>query len=151
MAQPVIAFENNIMYNQGGSILGVADDTVAEEKKKVLTEEQGEVEVMSDDSNEHPVHLKEFDEISEPDTVYRNQRKRYPWWVRNVDEPTIAIDRTRTRRMNFRKTTLTLASRFFTPQNLEEMVEKYSKSGISQYIGRRRKNARAASKKMEIR
>jgi hypothetical protein len=37
--------------------------------------------------------------------------------------------------MNFRKTTLTLASRFFTPQNLEEMVEKYSKSGISQYIG----------------
>lgn len=82
-----------------------------------------------------PRFLKQADEIAEPDPVHRNQRKRYPWWVRSVDEPTIAIDKARIRRMDFSKTTLVPAARFFTPENLEEMVNKFAKTGISRYIG----------------
>jgi reductive dehalogenase len=73
--------------------------------------------------------------LIEPEVVYRDQTKRYPWWVRSVDKPTVAIDRSTAKPMDFSKTTANLAARFFKRHNLEEMVNKYKETGLIRYIG----------------
>lgn len=100
-----------------------------------MSYESSEEETIVNGSREGVLPLKQVDEISKPDPVHRNQRKRYPWWVRSVNEPTIAIDRDKLRRMKISKATLSSAARFFTPENLEEMVNKFAEIGISRYIG----------------
>ena len=74
-------------------------------------------------------------EISHEDAVYRNQKGRYPWWVKSIDEPTIEIDRSQLKRMHPFKSTLNPFGRFFKPESLEEDVEKHKNIGIAQYIG----------------
>ena len=50
---------------------------------------------------------------SDSGPVYRDQRKRYPWWVKSVNEPTTAIDRNKHKRMDARKLTIDLVNRFY--------------------------------------
>jgi reductive dehalogenase len=74
-------------------------------------------------------------EHPEQETVYRDQRKRYPWWVKSVDEITTATDKSKAKPYDITKSTFTFASRFFTSKNLEKMVEKHAENGLIRYIG----------------
>jgi reductive dehalogenase len=77
-----------------------------------------------------PVRTAEDDPI-----VYRNQKKRYPWWVKSVNEPTTAIDRDKHRRMNMERLTVDLVSRFYHGKNRAEVVNRMANVGLPQYIG----------------
>ena len=84
---------------------------------------------------EHPGALNQVDQAFESEPVYRDQRKRYPWWVKSVDEITTTIDRSKAKPMDINKTTVLVENRFFTPDNLEEMAKKYSEKGLTRYTG----------------
>jgi reductive dehalogenase len=75
------------------------------------------------------------DMTSDSGPVYRDQRKRYPWWVKSVNEPTTAIDRNKHRRMDARKLTIDLVNRFYHAKDRAEVVDKTSLTGLPQYIG----------------
>lgn len=91
--------------------------------------------ITAQNEGEHPDALNQVDQAFESEPVYRNQRKRYPWWVESVDEITTATDRSKAKPMDIRKSTVLIENRFFTPENLEEMVKKYSEKGLTRYTG----------------
>ena len=74
-------------------------------------------------------------EIDLSEVEYREQKSRYPWWVKNVEELTTEIDRSQLKRMNFRKNTVVPNARFFKPETLEEDIKKCANIGVTQYIG----------------
>ncbi len=84
---------------------------------------------------EHSEPLSQADQTPEPETVYRDQKKRYPWWVKSVDEITTATDKSKLKRMDIFKSTVLAENRFFTPENLKESVEKYAEKGLTRYTG----------------
>lgn len=88
-----------------------------------VTSKKEEKAAVSD--GEHP----------EQDTVYRDQRKRYPWWVKSVDEITTATDKSKAKPMDISKATFSPPARFFKPHNIEEEAAKAAGFGISQHIG----------------
>ncbi len=84
---------------------------------------------------EHPEQVNQAGQALEPDTVYRDQRKRYPWWVKSVDEITTATDKSKVKPYDITKSTVNLANRFFNSENLEKMVETHAENGLIRYIG----------------
>lgn len=84
---------------------------------------------------EHPEQVNQAGQAPEPAPVYRNQKKRYPWWVKSVNEPTTAIDRERHRRMDAKRLTIDLVGRFNHKENRAEVVRKTANLGLPQYIG----------------
>jgi len=91
-------------------------------------------EAADRDADEIGLPLPHTDETPDPIPVYRNQRKRYPWWVKSVNEPTTAIDRDTHRRMNRDRLTIDLVDRFHHAKNREEVVSKTANTGMRQYI-----------------
>jgi len=77
----------------------------------------------------------QVDEAPDPIPVYRNQKKRYPWWVKSVDETTTVVDLERHKRMNPERLTVDLVSRFYHKKDREEVVGNKAKLGLPQYIG----------------
>ena len=75
------------------------------------------------------------DESPDPNPVYRNQKKRYPWWVKSVSEPTTAIDRDKHRRIDRDRLTVDLVARFHHAKNRAEVVNRMANVGLPQYIG----------------
>jgi reductive dehalogenase len=89
----------------------------------------------SESASDEPDTIKPVEENFDPEPVYRSQKKRYPWWVKSVERPTIAVDRGKAERMQLQKTTFSPPARFFKPHNIEEMAAKAADFGISRYIG----------------
>ena len=92
-------------------------------------------ETTVSDAGEVGLPSNQVDEAADPALVYRNQRKRYPWWVKGVNEPTTAIDRERHRRMNPERLVEDMVSRFYYGKNREEIVRKRAHLSLPQYIG----------------
>jgi reductive dehalogenase len=100
-----------------------------------MTHELTGEETTVNDAGEIGLPSGQVDEAPDPAPVYRNQRKRYPWWVKSVNEPTIATDRERHRRMDAERLTLDLVGRFYHKENRAEVVNKTANLGLPQYIG----------------
>jgi reductive dehalogenase len=92
-------------------------------------------ETTVNDAGEIGLPSGQVDEAPDPAPVYRNQRKRYPWWVKSVDEPTTAIDRNKHKRINMERLTVDLVGRFHHAKNRAEVVNRAASVGLPQYIG----------------
>ncbi|MBW2062312.1 MAG: hypothetical protein JRI95_12240 [Deltaproteobacteria bacterium] len=92
-------------------------------------------ETTVNDAGEIGLPSGQVDEAPDPAPVYRNQRKRYPWWVKSVNEPTTATDRERHRRMDKERLTTDLVGRFYHKEDRAEVVNKTANLGLPQYIG----------------
>lgn len=69
--------------------------------------------------------------------VYRNQRKRFPWWVKSVDAPTIEVDLARAERPNLKKTAA-LWARHVHRDDYEDFIKEFPDAGLKYYIGEKR-------------
>ncbi len=100
-----------------------------------MTHELSGEETTVNDAGEIGLPSGQVDEAPDPAPVYRNQRKRYPWWVKSVNEPTTAIDRDKHKRMDRERLTVDLVGRFYHKENRAEVANKTANLGLPQYIG----------------
>jgi len=100
-----------------------------------MTRELFVEETTINDADDSGLPSEQVDETPESAPVYRNQRNRYPWWVKSVNESTTAIDRERHRRMNPERLLVDLVSRFYHKKDREDVVKKKASLGLPQYIG----------------
>ena len=61
--------------------------------------------------------------------AYRNQKKRYPWWVKSVDSPTIIFDLERMDRPDMKKSTA-IYSRHSQREDYEEFIKNFPNIGL---------------------
>lgn len=100
-----------------------------------MTPELSGEETTVNDADDTGLPSEQVDETPDSAPVYRDQRKRYPWWVKRVNEPTTATDWERHRRMNPERLVLDLVSRFYHGKDRAEVVRKRAHLGLPQYIG----------------
>ena len=100
-----------------------------------MTHELSGKETTVNDASETGIPSDQFDNAPDPAPVYRNQRKRYPWWVKSVNEPTTVVDRDKQKPMDRERLTLDLVGRFYHKKNRADVVKKTANLGLLQYIG----------------
>ena len=66
--------------------------------------------------------------------VYRNQKKRYPWWVKSVDEPTNEINLEKTTPPSIYKSTA-LVQRFLHRKDYKEFIKRFPNIGAKRHLG----------------
>ena len=100
-----------------------------------MTDESSVEETTPNGASEIGLPSEQVDEAPDSAPVYRDQRKRYPWWVKSVDEPTTAINRNKHKRIDMERLTVDLVGRFHHAKNRAEVVNRAGRVGLPQYIG----------------
>lgn len=68
------------------------------------------------------------------ETVYRNQKKRYPWWVKSVDQVTIELDHEHTERPMIQNTAALFGRDVFR-ENYGEFIKAFPDIGLKLHLG----------------
>lgn len=68
---------------------------------------------------------------------YRNQKKRFPWWVKSTDQPTVEVDYTKIELPSIKKSTA-LWARHVHREDYEPFIRKSPDAGLKYHIGEER-------------
>ena len=74
------------------------------------------------------------EENHQSDIIFRDQKKRFPWWVKSVDKPTIEVDPENGTQPSLFKSTA-LVQRFLHRKDYKEFIKRFPDIGAKRHLG----------------